>query len=494
VTVDQRARLREMWPSMTIRVPSDDDRTLFVISSMTVDVPHWLAPLVPSYEERYLFYVLGLLRAPRTKLVYVTSMPVLERLVDYELGLLRHFDDDTVRRRVTFVALGDPSPRPLTQKILERPRTIERLRALVENPARSLILPFVTSPSERALSDLLDVPVYGPDPDLAHLGSKSGGRRVFEAAGVPHPVGTEGLRDLDDVCAAIADIRRRRPDGRCVVLKLDDGFSGLGNATVDVRGADDRREIERRVRALQGEGFADGDAFLEALAHKGGIVEEHLDAVEVRSPSVQLRASPLGEVEVLSTHDQILGGADGQTYEGCRFPADDAYAAELIRLGRSVGEHLASAGAIGRFAIDFLATRDSPTEAWQLHGIEINLRNGGTTHPMLTLQALVDAPFDEESNSLRDARGTAKHYVATDHLHSPAYQRLTADDVIDLTERTELGWDPTSATGTALHMVSAVAVAGRLGLTAIGDSPVDAEARHRRFERALDDLCRASTP
>ena len=41
-----------------------------------------------------------------------------------------------------------------------------------------------------------------------------------------------------------------------------------------------------------------------------GIVEERVVGEEIRSPSVQLRITPLGQLEVLSTHDQVLGGPE----------------------------------------------------------------------------------------------------------------------------------------------------------------------------------------
>ena len=53
-----------------------------------------------------------------------------------------------------------------------------------------------------------------------------------------------------------------------------------------------------------------------------------------------------------------MGGAGGQVYMGCRFPADPVYAAELARHGRAVGERLAAYGVIGRASIDFAAARD----------------------------------------------------------------------------------------------------------------------------------------
>ena len=38
----------------------------------------------------------------------------------------------------------------------------------------------------------------------------------------------------------------------------------------------------------------------------------------------------------------------------------------------------------------------------------------------------------------------------------------------------------------ALHMVSALAVAGRIGLTAIGDSPSEASALYQELKQTLD--------
>src|SRR5947207_9873037 len=123
---------------------------------------------------------------------------------------------------------------------------------------------------------------------------------------------------------------------------------------------------------------------------RGGVVEERVGvgAQNVRSPSVQLRVTPLGKVELLSTHDQMLGGPSGQSYLGCIFPADSGYASAITRDAARVGELLREAGVIGRFAIDFVVTRVHDNAPWQTYAIEINLRKGGTTHPFLTLQFL----------------------------------------------------------------------------------------------------------
>ena len=66
-------------------------------------------------------------------------------------------------------------------------------------------------------------------------------------------------------------------------------------------------------------------AYEAKFEENGGIVEERIVGEELLSPSVQLRVRPDRSVELLSTHDQLLGGASGQSYLGCIFPADPAY-------------------------------------------------------------------------------------------------------------------------------------------------------------------------
>jgi hypothetical protein len=63
-------------------------------------------------------------------------------------------------------------------------------------------------------------------------------------------------------------------------------------------------------------------------------VEELITGTRCTSQSVQVNLSPFGEVAVLATHEQVLGGDNGQVYTGCRFPADPTYASELARHGR----------------------------------------------------------------------------------------------------------------------------------------------------------------
>ena len=51
-----------------------------------------------------------------------------------------------------------------------------------------------------------------------------------------------------------------------------------------------------------------------------------------------------------------------------------------------------------------------------------------------------------------------------------------------------MSWSEETKTGVVLHLVSAVAVAGRLGMTAIGTSPADADRRFGEAEAVMGDL------
>src|SRR5208282_4214733 len=74
------------------------------------------------------------------------------------------------------------------------------------------------------------IPLNGVDPNLIHLGTKSGSRKVFKEAGVNYPLGMEDLRTEHEVEQALLELKGKRPQLRRAVVKLNDSFSGEGNA------------------------------------------------------------------------------------------------------------------------------------------------------------------------------------------------------------------------------------------------------------------------
>ncbi len=380
----------------------------------------------------------------------------------------------------------------MSVKLLERPALLEQIRALIPDPTRAHMVPYNTTELERDVAVRLGIPMYGADPRHFPLGTKSGCRRVFEEEGVSHPVGVENLASIDDVVDAIASLRARKPTLAQVMVKLNEGVSGEGNALVDLSsvpepGGDGERDaILKAVEAMSFElEDASYDAYVAKFAERGGVVEERIQGRDFMSPSVQLRATPLGDVELLSTHDQMLGGPSGQSYLGCIFPANTEYAPAITREAAKVGKRLAKEGVIGRFALDFVTVRNDAGE-WEAYAIEINLRKGGTTHPFLTLQFLTDGTYDAETATFTAPSGKRKFFIASDHVENPAYRGLTPDDLFDIVVRHGLHFDQSRQTGVVFHMMSALSELGSVGITAVGDSPEDAREIYERAVSILD--------
>jgi len=446
--------------------------TIVVIPSITFPVAE-LDKIVAAryYEERTLFLAL-LLRRPGLRMVFVTSTLIDPAIVDYYLRFLP--DAGGARDRLHLVALDDPATSPLSEKILSRPDIVSEIRGLAGDPDDACVVTFNVTGLEWDMSHRLGLPLYGPAPDLARLGSKSGSRQVARRAGVATLVGAEDLFSLAALEAATGVIAARRPQAEAVVAKLNYGFSGQGSAMIDLGGPMVPITASPTTFCAAGESW---DTYSSTLSAEGAIVEELVRVPGTVSPSVQLHVSPAGSFEVVSTHDQVLGGPGNQVYIGCRFPADSSYRLAIQAEATKVGELLAAEGVMGSFGIDFLVVPDGDHR--RIYLSEINLRMGGTTHPFWMARLATGGTYDVASGSLV-AGGRAKSYVATDNFKSPSLLGRSPASVIDAVDQAGLGFDPVTATGTTLHLLGAVPGYGKLGATCIADSPAQAEDLYRR--------------
>lgn len=466
------------------------EQTVIVNPSLTLDGDVMARVSGAHHYEERLLCLLLLLRQPRTHVVYLTSTPISETIIDYYIHLLPGIPALHARRRLHLICCHDGSPTSLTAKILARPRVMRRIKDAIPDPAKAHMACFTVTNLERELSVRLDVPVYGCDPDLAVWGTKSGSRRIFSEAGILKPAGCEGLRDTEDAAEALTRLKAQRPDLRRAVVKLEEGFSGEGNAMFDFTGApasgpDLKNWVRSRLPdlAFEAAGMTYG-LYEQKFATMGGIVEEFLEGANKQSPSVQFRVSPDGQLDLVSTHDQVLGGASGQIFLGCRFPADAAYRANIQEQGLAAARALADKGVIGRFGIDFLSVPHDG--GWRNYAIEINLRKGGTTHPFLMLQFLTEGRFDPVSGLYVSSSGQPRYYYATDNLESPAYRGITPHDLINIIANNSLHFNAAKQEGVTFHLIGALSEFGKLGMVAIGSTPERAEALRRQAVETLD--------
>jgi hypothetical protein len=457
-----------------------ESATAVVIPSITF-VPEELRKItaIEHYEERLLCLVLWLAN-PSMHMVFVSSVRIEDVVVDYYLSFLP--DPKDARRRLRLYCLDDPEARALSEKLLDRPEAVEQIRDLIHDPRRAFIVPFNVTELERDIAVELGIPLYGPAPELVELGTKSGSRRVAKRAGVPLLPGAEDLRSIDELERAIKAIAREEPDARSVVIKLNNGFSGQGNALLDIASLRTPMQDSPTIFCAEEETWA---SYERKIVADGAVVEQLVRHPEMASPSVQLRILPGGICQVLSTHDQVLGGPDDQVYLGCRFPARSDYRALIQEHALSVGAVLAVEGVIGAFGLDFVVIPNGKSHDAFLS--EINLRMGGTTHPFVMAQGVTGAKYDLLKGELiADER--PKRYVASDNLKSGHYKGLTPARVLDALRAAGLAFDERTKTGVTLHLLGALQHYGKLGALCIADDNDRASELYDSLEGTLEGL------
>lgn len=483
--------LQERLKPLFDRILDDNlaPRTIIVVPSLSLD-DEVLRKItgVPHYEERMLS-LLMLLRMPRTRVIFVTSQPLPESIIDYYLHLLPGVPYRHARERLTLLTCYDPTSKPLSGKILDRPHLLARIRKAIGDTSDAHMICFNVTPLERDLALSLDVPIFGCDPELVAYGSKSGSRKVFREAGVQMADGFEDLASMDEAASALLALKRRYPELRRAVVKINEGFSGEGNALFSFDDAPNGPELEIWIRThLPKIAFEARDmtweTFSQKFAEMQGIVEAFIEGRGKQSPSAQFRVYPDGKIELLSTHDQVLGGPSGQQFLGCRFPADPAYHRDIQSEATKAAEVLASKGVLGRFGIDFITVPSG--NGWEHYAIEINLRKGGTTHPFLMLQYLTGGTYDPETGQFTTADGRTRHYIATDNLESDAYRGLTPDDLIDIAVCNGIHFDAANQSGVVFHLIGALSEYGKLGMVAIGRTPEAAQKLYDETVAILD--------
>jgi len=465
-------------------------KTIVVIPSLSLDMNVLSKVKGAIYYEERLLCLLMLLRMPRTHVVYVSSMPIDPVIVDYYLHLLPGITGYHARERLTLLSCYDGSAIALTDKILQRERLIERIKKSITPGYAAHIACFNTTASERTLSVKLGIPIYGCDPALNYHGTKSGSRKNFLTAGVPMPPGVEDLRTYDDIVHAVAALKDMYPHLQKAILKLNDGFSGDGNAILHYPEHVSSKELfdwihhhlDKKIIPVTKD-FSIAD-YLEKFKEMGGVVEAFIEGDDKASPSVQCRINPLGEIDIISTHDQVLGGESGQVFMGAHFPADACYRAGIATLGLQIAAVLKDKKVTGRFSVDFISVKEN--DQWKHYAIEINLRKGGTTHPFLMLQFLTGGHYDGAGGLFEMPGKNPLYYYASDNVQSDSYKGLTPADLIDIAMLHGLHFDGATQKGVMFHMIGALSQFGKMGLVCIGESPEEAYSYYTKTIAVLD--------
>ena len=260
---DLQLSMGDAWDSIQKNL---EDESVVVVPSISIErTTASSGTVMQAMEERALFLLL-LLRQPRLRMIYVTSQPISEAIIEYYLGLLPGVIPSHARARLTLVAVGDGSPTSLSSKLLARPRLLREIRSLIPNPDAmppDSVQHHTARAGCRAVAWHSDVrggsrasSTWAARPAVAGCSRSAGcsirsGRRTSTPSTTSWPL-----------CRACVRGARRSAQA---IVKINEGVSGSGNASMDLDGLpapgspDEAAAIAERLQKIRsGGGEADG--------------------------------------------------------------------------------------------------------------------------------------------------------------------------------------------------------------------------------------------
>eukprot|EP00557_Chaetoceros_sp_GSL56_P007816 CAMPEP_0176505614 /NCGR_PEP_ID=MMETSP0200_2-20121128/16594_1 /TAXON_ID=947934 /ORGANISM="Chaetoceros sp., Strain GSL56" /LENGTH=675 /DNA_ID=CAMNT_0017905191 /DNA_START=290 /DNA_END=2320 /DNA_ORIENTATION=- len=534
----------------------ETSKTIVIIPSMDLDATELkrMGSTAEFYEERQLYQLFLLVRDPSFKIIFLSSNPVDMVTTRYYLTL-DGCSDSELKNRLSRLVLLNPkgdgnTNHSLSQKLNQNDKILRTIRNIVEkfsegeSPSCGLSF-FCGSDSNDEISNKLKVRSLEANGRHLYFGSKQGSRQIFRKCGVPCAPGTPDIEDDDllstpqsgdswsrnhrficdphNLAIGIArQIVLKNVKSSKWVVKLNQGFSGKGNACLNLEEILKKKYIDSNGLPLYGNDLVNAVAqdiemefpnmnfecktsswkrdathagYAEQIPRLGVIAEAFIEGSVVTSPSVQAVIDPklVGEhrIEILSTHEQVLSG---QVYTGCINPASEPYRSQIVKYTKKIGEALAEESIVGHFSSDFIAVKKciNGIDQWTIKAIELNLRQGGTTHPYSTMAILCGGHTDFDG-VFRTKEGRQRSYVATDNYIDHRLKGLKSKDFLREFSSTsdpsirKLRWSEDTKTGVIFHLLPFLEY-GKIGFTAIGETPEEADLLFKRVSDMLIDI------
>lgn len=445
---------------------------------------------INHYETRSMWSVLRAMN-PGTNVLFVTSEKINANSIDHLLNLLPNSEE--VRDRIKFFHLENKklstnrNSSSLARRVLDCPEILEEIKNQID-PETTYLDPFLSTEVEEKLGEYFGIPVLGVSPEFKYFQGKSGNKKIFNDCLVPHAQGLSDINSLEQLYTAIETLWSENPHCQKMVLKLNEGVSGNGNAILRLPIAFSEflaySSLERKIflkaclellefqsKVLDWESYC-------AQIPKGMIIEVWLDGKKKYSPSCQGVISPKGKVEILSTHEQILDQA-GQTYLGCIFPAKWDYRQKIQSYTMRIGKEMAKKGIIGPYAVDFMVVDGN------IFAIEINLRQGGTTHPYQLAKHLTSSRFDYRTGTLRTEGNQKIYYQSNDNWLDEKLKGKAISSLLDFMVQNHVTYNPLLKSGVIFHMLGTMKENGKIGFTVIGASYSHVESLKKNCEELL---------